>query len=101
MRVGFFAASPPGARRDRRGNDRVDRARGAARAATAPFRRKVGAIEVMVLSDGTLNVPLSFTLAGNTTSGSRGAACRRTDRLPKGVTPTNVDAGARRTRARA
>ena len=33
-----------------------------ARAATAPFRRKVGAIEVMAISDGTLNVPLSLTL---------------------------------------
>src|SRR5438105_11842560 len=33
-----------------------------ARAALAPFRRKVGAIEVLVISDGTLNVPLSFQL---------------------------------------
>ena len=33
-----------------------------ARAAIAPFRRKVGAIEVTVISDGTLNVPLSFSL---------------------------------------
>ena len=31
-----------------------------ARAALPPFRRKVGAIEVMVVSDGVLNVPLSF-----------------------------------------
>jgi glyoxylase-like metal-dependent hydrolase (beta-lactamase superfamily II) len=34
----------------------------AARAALAPFRRKVGHIELMVLSDGTLNVPLAFAL---------------------------------------
>ncbi len=33
-----------------------------ARAAIAPFRRKVGAIEVMVISDGVLNAPLSFML---------------------------------------
>lgn len=33
-----------------------------ARAAVAPFRRKVGAIEAMVISDGILNVPLSFSL---------------------------------------
>ena len=31
-------------------------------AATAPLTRKVGAIDVMVVSDGTLNVPLSFSL---------------------------------------
>ncbi len=33
-----------------------------ARAASAPFRRKVGAIELMVISDGVLNAPLSFML---------------------------------------
>ena len=33
-----------------------------ARATIAPFRRTVGAINVMVISDGTLNVPLSFML---------------------------------------
>ena len=33
-----------------------------ARAAFAPFRRKVGAIEVAVFSDGSLDVPLSFSL---------------------------------------
>jgi glyoxylase-like metal-dependent hydrolase (beta-lactamase superfamily II) len=33
-----------------------------ARAATAPFRRKVGAIEVIAISDGVLNVPLSISL---------------------------------------
>src|SRR5437762_12361361 len=33
-----------------------------ARAALTPFRRQVGAIEVLVISDGTLNVPLSFQL---------------------------------------
>jgi glyoxylase-like metal-dependent hydrolase (beta-lactamase superfamily II) len=32
------------------------------RAALAPFRRKVGAIELLVISDGVLNVPLSFML---------------------------------------
>jgi glyoxylase-like metal-dependent hydrolase (beta-lactamase superfamily II) len=32
-------------------------------AATSSFRRKVGKIEIMVISDGTLNVPLSFTLS--------------------------------------
>ena len=31
-------------------------------AAIAPFKRNVGAIEVMVVSDGTLSVPLSFML---------------------------------------
>ncbi|MET0445151.1 MAG: MBL fold metallo-hydrolase [Pseudorhodoplanes sp.] len=36
-----------------------------ARAATAPVAHKVGAIEVMVVSDGTLDVPLSFTLPEN------------------------------------
>jgi glyoxylase-like metal-dependent hydrolase (beta-lactamase superfamily II) len=33
-----------------------------ARAAMAPFRRRVGAIELAVISDGVLNVPLSFAL---------------------------------------
>jgi glyoxylase-like metal-dependent hydrolase (beta-lactamase superfamily II) len=33
-----------------------------ARTAAAPFRRKVGAIDVTVLSDGTLEVPMSFVL---------------------------------------
>ncbi len=33
-----------------------------AHAALAPFRRKLGAIELMVISDGVLNVPLSFSL---------------------------------------
>jgi glyoxylase-like metal-dependent hydrolase (beta-lactamase superfamily II) len=33
-----------------------------ARAAIAPFRRKVGAIDVTVLSDGALQVPMSFVL---------------------------------------
>ena len=33
-----------------------------AHAATAPFRRKVGAIELTVISDGVLNLPLSFLL---------------------------------------
>ncbi len=33
-----------------------------AAAAFAPFRRSLGAIELLVLSDGALNVPLSFTL---------------------------------------
>lgn len=33
-----------------------------AHAAIAPFRRKVGMIEIMVLSDGTLEAPLSFVL---------------------------------------
>src|SRR5438309_1648383 len=28
----------------------------------APFRRQIGAIELMVLSDGVLNLPLSFML---------------------------------------
>jgi glyoxylase-like metal-dependent hydrolase (beta-lactamase superfamily II) len=32
------------------------------RAGITPFKRTVGAIEVMVIRDGTLNVPLSFTL---------------------------------------
>src|SRR5262249_49340420 len=32
-----------------------------AQAAIPPFRRKVGAIEVMAISDGTLEIPLSFT----------------------------------------
>src|SRR5262245_12838103 len=34
----------------------------AAAAALAPFRRKVGAVEVLVVSDGVLNVPLSMVL---------------------------------------
>jgi glyoxylase-like metal-dependent hydrolase (beta-lactamase superfamily II) len=33
-----------------------------ARAALAPFRRNLGAIELTVVSDGTLSVPLSFAL---------------------------------------
>jgi len=32
------------------------------RAAVPPFRRKVGAVEIAVISDGTLSVPLSLTL---------------------------------------
>jgi glyoxylase-like metal-dependent hydrolase (beta-lactamase superfamily II) len=33
-----------------------------ATAAQAPFRRKVGALEVLVVSDGVLNVPLAFVV---------------------------------------
>lgn len=32
------------------------------RAAVPPFRRKLGAIEIIVISDGVLNVPLSFAI---------------------------------------
>jgi glyoxylase-like metal-dependent hydrolase (beta-lactamase superfamily II) len=35
---------------------------GYVRAAVPPFRRKLGAIEITVISDGALNVPLSFAI---------------------------------------
>ena len=35
---------------------------GYVRAAVPPFRRKLGAIEITVMSDGALNVPLSFAI---------------------------------------
>jgi glyoxylase-like metal-dependent hydrolase (beta-lactamase superfamily II) len=61
-----------------------------ARAAIAPFRRQVGAIEIVVISDGTLNVPLSFALPD--TSPAEAAALLTSHGLPpEGMPPqTNV-----------
>jgi glyoxylase-like metal-dependent hydrolase (beta-lactamase superfamily II) len=62
----------------------------AARPALAPFRRKVGSFEVMVLSDGTLSVPLSFTLPE--TAPAEAAALLTSHGLPAAgsPSPTNV-----------
>jgi glyoxylase-like metal-dependent hydrolase (beta-lactamase superfamily II) len=62
----------------------------AARAATAPVTRKVGTIEVSVVSDGVLNVPLSFTLPE--TPPADAAALFKAHGLPEAGAPaqTNV-----------
>jgi glyoxylase-like metal-dependent hydrolase (beta-lactamase superfamily II) len=61
-----------------------------ARAATAPVTHKVGAAEVSIISDGALNVPLSFSLPQ--TPPAEAAALFRAHGLPEGGAPvqTNV-----------
>jgi glyoxylase-like metal-dependent hydrolase (beta-lactamase superfamily II) len=61
-----------------------------ARAALAPVSHKVGTAEVMILSDGVLNVPLSFTLPQ--TPLSEAAALFKAHGMPEGGEPvqTNV-----------
>jgi glyoxylase-like metal-dependent hydrolase (beta-lactamase superfamily II) len=59
-----------------------------ARAATAPVPQKVGAIEVMVVSDGTLDVPLSFTLPENL---GDAAALFKTHGLPEKGAPAQTN----------
>ena len=61
-----------------------------ARAALAPVTHKVGNAEVMVISDGTLNVPLSFSLPE--TPLSEVAALFKAHGMPEGGAPmqTNV-----------
>jgi len=61
-----------------------------ARAATAPRTYKVGDVEIMVVSDGTLNVPLSFSLPE--TPLSEAAALFKENGMPEGGEPiqTNV-----------
>ena len=61
-----------------------------ARAATAPVPHKVGGIEVMVVSDGVLNVPLSFTLPE--TPSAEAAALFKTHGLPEQVAPAQTNA---------
>lgn len=62
----------------------------AAHAATAPFRRKVGAIELAVISDGVLDVPLSFALP-ETPAAEAAALFAAHNMPPAGVQPqTNV-----------
>jgi glyoxylase-like metal-dependent hydrolase (beta-lactamase superfamily II) len=58
-------------------------------AATAPVRRKIGASEIIVVSDGTLNVPLSFSLPQ--TPVEEAAALMKTQGQPTdGVVQANV-----------
>jgi glyoxylase-like metal-dependent hydrolase (beta-lactamase superfamily II) len=59
-------------------------------AATQPATHKVGAIEISIISDGTLNVPLSFTLPD--TPLAEAAALFKTHGLPEAGAPaqTNV-----------
>ncbi len=58
-------------------------------AATAPVPHKVGAIEVMVVSDGVLEVPLSFTLPEN--SPAEAAALFRQHGLPEKGAPAQTN----------
>jgi glyoxylase-like metal-dependent hydrolase (beta-lactamase superfamily II) len=60
-----------------------------ARAATAPQIFKVGAIEVSVISDGVLNVPLSFTLPE--TPHTEAAALFKAHGLPEAGAPTQTN----------
>ena len=60
-----------------------------ARAATAPVPHKVGAVEVMVVSDGVLNVPLSFTLPENTSA--EAAALFKANNLPEQIQPAQTN----------
>ena len=60
-----------------------------ARAAIAPFRRKVGAIEVVVISDGTLNVPLSLALPE--TPAAEAAALLTSHGLPAEGMPPQIN----------
>jgi len=59
-----------------------------ARAATAPVPHKVGAIEVSVVSDGTLDVPLAFTLPENLPDS---AALFKTHGLPEKGAPVQTN----------
>jgi glyoxylase-like metal-dependent hydrolase (beta-lactamase superfamily II) len=59
------------------------------RAAIAPVAHKVGAIEVMVVSDGVLNVPLSFTLPEN--SPAEAASLFKAHHLPEQVQPAQTN----------
>lgn len=61
-----------------------------ARAATAPAKHKIGAIEVMVVSDGVLNVPLSFTLPEN--KPAEAAALFKAHGLPEQGAPAQTNA---------
>lgn len=60
-----------------------------AMAAKAPLRRKLGTAEIAVVSDGTLNVPLSFSLPDKA---EEGAALMKAQGLPSdgGGVQTNV-----------
>ena len=60
-----------------------------ARAATAPVPHKVGAVEVMVVSDGVLNVPLSFTLPENTSA--EAATLFKANNLPEQIQPAQTN----------
>ncbi len=61
-----------------------------AHAATAPVPHKVGGIEVMVVSDGVLNVPLSFTLPEATPA--EAAALFKAHGLPEQGAPAQTNA---------
>lgn len=60
-----------------------------ARAATPVFKRTLGALEVMVVSDGTLNVPLSFQLPE--TKPEDAAALFTAHGLPAGGMPSQTN----------
>lgn len=59
------------------------------RAAIAPRPHKVGAIEVMVVSDGVLHVPLSFTLPENTQA--EAASLFQSQNLPEQIAPAQTN----------
>jgi glyoxylase-like metal-dependent hydrolase (beta-lactamase superfamily II) len=61
-----------------------------ARAATGPVTRKVGAFDVTIVSDGTLNVPLSFSLPE--TPPADVAALFRAHGLPESGSPSQTNA---------
>lgn len=58
-------------------------------AATAPSTHKVGAIDVSIVSDGVLNVPLSFTLPE--TPPAEAAALFKAHGLPEGGAPSQTN----------
>jgi glyoxylase-like metal-dependent hydrolase (beta-lactamase superfamily II) len=60
-----------------------------ARAATAPVTHKVGAVDVTIVSDGVLNVPLSFSLPD--TPLSEAAALFRAHGLPEDGAPSQTN----------
>lgn len=60
-----------------------------ARAANAPVTHKVGAIEVTIVSDGVLNVPLSFSLPD--TPLPEAAALFKAHGLPEDVAPSQTN----------
>src|SRR5688572_19342910 len=61
-----------------------------AHAATPPLRRKLGAAAVMVIGDGTLNVPLSFMLPETPAAEAAALASAAGLPPPGSAIPTNV-----------
>jgi glyoxylase-like metal-dependent hydrolase (beta-lactamase superfamily II) len=62
-----------------------------ARAANAPVTHKIGAIEVTIVSDGVLNVPLSFSFSLPQTPLSEAAALFKAHGLPEGGAPSQTN----------